>query len=140
MAGRKTKFNKVIAEQLCTARENGLPANKCAEFVGVHRNTLHNWLKRGEKAKSGQYHDFYIKWNKAESKFILYHLKKINDSEDWRASQYLLSVTDPDSFNTHNWYNIKADVKQETTLTDLFDTDKMRKILNEETGTGTDNE
>lgn len=128
-----TKFTPELAMDLCTARENGLPVKDCADFIGIHRDTVYRWLKKGENAKSGRYREFYKNWVKATSKFKLYHLKKINDSKDWRASQYLLSVTDPETFNTHNWRNVKAEVKSDVNLKteQLFDEEIMDDLINE---------
>lgn len=133
MAGRKSKFNDEIVTELCAARENGLPVQTCAEYVGIGSATLYRWLEKGKKAKSGKYFEFYKKWKKAESHFILYHLKKINDSKDWKASQYLLSVTRPDEFNVHNWHNIKAEVKGELDVkqTNVPAAEEIEEIINE---------
>lgn len=103
-----TKFNEEICKEIIIAHENGLPRNACASIVGINRRTLYDWLKKGEKAKSGKYHEFYIRWLKAEARYQAYHLKRINDSKDWRASQYLLQVTDPESFVVKEKREIEA--------------------------------
>ena len=139
----RLKFNEEITERLCTAHENGLPQKACASLCGIDRKTLYRWLKKGEEAKRGKYRDFYLKWQKANAKFQLYHLKKINDSQSWMASQYLLQVTDPDSYVVAEKQqieaNVEADVDAQTIQADLTD-DKfmdselefMKKLLKEE--------
>ena len=94
----KTKFTEEIATQILTFYENGLPMKYASELAGVHRSTVYNWLKKGEAAKSGKYRKFYLDHLKAKSKFVAYHVNKLNESDaDW-VSKYLLEVTDPETF------------------------------------------
>ena len=128
------KFNEEICKELIIAHENGLPRNACASIVGINRRTLYDWLKKGEKAKKGKYHEFYLRWLKAEARFQAYHLKKINDSKSWTASQYLLQVTDPEQFVVAEKKEIEATTKNEVT-TNYIDTlgiyDKSNKDLDD---------
>ena len=126
------KFNEDICRELIIAHENGLPRNACASIVGINRRTLYDWLKKGEKAKKGKYHDFYLRWLKAEARFQAYHLKKINDSKSWTASQYLLQVTDPETYVVAEKQEMESKVTQETTLhgeVDITNEDFMKKEL-----------
>lgn len=125
------KFNEEICKELIIAHENGLPKNACAGIVGINRRTLYDWLKKGEKAKTGKYHDFYLRWLKAEARFQAYHLKKINDSKDWKASQYLLQVTDSDSYVVTEKKQVKADVQSEITVNLLERMKQKRQELND---------
>jgi len=129
----RLKFSEEIVERLCTAHENGLPQKACAQLCGIDRRTLYRWLKKGEEAKSGRYREFYLKWQKANAKFQLYHLKKINDSQSWMASQYLLQVTDPDSYVVAEKQqieaNVEADVDAQTIQADLTDDKFMESEL-----------
>jgi len=126
----RLKFNEEIVEKLCTAHENGLPQKACAQYCGIDRKTLYRWLKKGEEAKRGKYRDFYMKWQKANAKFQLYHLKKINDSQSWMASQYLLQVTDPDAYVVAEKQqieaNVEADVDAQTIQADLTSEEFMK--------------
>lgn len=93
-----TKFNETIAEQILINYENGLPLKHASSLVGVNPSTVWRWRKKGEKAKSGKYHDFYLKMLKARAKFIAYHLNILNSSDNDATHRYLLEVTDPDNF------------------------------------------
>ena len=129
----RTKFNDEIVDNLCTAHENGLPQKACAQLCGIDRKTLYRWLKRGEEAKSGKYKEFYLRWEKSHAKFQLYHLKKINDSKSWMASQYLLQVSDPDAFVVAEKQqieaNVDADVDAKSIQTDLTSEEFMKNEL-----------
>jgi len=126
------KFNEEICKELIIAHENGLPRNACASIVGINRRTLYDWLKKGEKAKTGKYHDFYLRWLKAEARFQAYHLKKINDSKSWTASQYLLQVTDPETFVIAEKQEMEAKVSADANLNadvDLTSDDFLNREL-----------
>jgi transposase len=98
MALAKTKFTEEITTQIVTFYENGLPIKYASELAGVHRSTVYKWLKKGEAAKSGKYRKFYLDILRAKSKFVAYHVNKLNESDaDW-TSKYLLEVTDPETF------------------------------------------
>lgn len=92
------KFNEEICKELCDLHEEGLPRKSCADFVGIDRKTLYNWLQKGEKAKSGKYRQFYLNWRKAEARYEQYHLQKIHNSKSWMAHQYLLQVKDSETY------------------------------------------
>jgi len=126
------KFNEEICKELIIAHENGLPRNACASIVGINRRTLYDWLKKGEKAKSGKYHDFYLRWLKAEARFQAYHLKKINDSKSWTASQYLLQVTDPETYVVAEKQEMEAKVSADANVNadvDLTSDDFLNREL-----------
>lgn len=124
-----TKFNDDITQNLVSFYSDGLPLKHCASAVGISRDTLYRWMKKGKEAKSGKYHQFYKDMQKARAKFIAYHQKKINDSKDWRASQYLLQVTSPADYVLENKYKIESEQKVE--VRSGFDKELFEKILNE---------
>ena len=107
----KPKFSEEICECLVESYGKGLPLKYCADAVGIHRNTLLNWMKKGEAARSGKYRDFYIDMQRAKSKFISHHLQKIQDNKSWMSSQYLLQVTDPDEFVVAEKQKIESETK-----------------------------
>ena len=113
-----TKFTKEICETLCTLHEDGLPQKTCADLVGIDRKTLYNWIQKGKKAKSGKYKEFYHQWQRANAKFIQTHQSHISENKDWRAHQYLLQVTDPETYviteKTENETKIQGDIRTET--------------------------
>lgn len=130
----KTKFNDIIIKEILLARENGLSLKDCAGICGINRKTLTRWINKGKKARSGKYHEFYLKWNLATSKFKYFHHKKISDSDDWRASRYLLEVTDPETYVVENKLktinDTKLEIDQLNPFKDLHTYDK--KIEDEE--------
>lgn len=107
----KPKFSDEICACLVENYGKGLPLKYCADAVGIHRNTLLNWMKKGESARSGKYRDFYLDMQRAKSKFIAHHLQKIQANKSWMSSQYLLQVTDPDEFVVAEKQKIESETK-----------------------------
>lgn len=106
------KFNEEICNDLCKYRAEGLTISDCAALCGIERHTVSAWVKKGKSSKTGKHRDFYKKWVKATAKFKRLHQKKISDSEDWRASKYLLEVTDPEHYVVNDKLEVKADVNK----------------------------
>ena len=102
----------------------GLTITDCANIAGIDRRTVHRWIEKGEKARSGKYKQFYLEMQKAKSKFKEHHLRKIAEAKDWRASQYLLQVTDSETYVVTEKKQVNADVK-----TDLLE--KLQRPLPE---------
>lgn len=120
-----TKFNKQICKEIITLYENGLPKTKCADFVGINRKTITDWYNKGRDCddEDNPYYQFYMGMLRAKAKFIMYHQKKINGSDDWRASKYLLEVTEPNTYVLEKRLNVKSEdnVKLSLSKEDIFE-------------------
>lgn len=118
----RTKFTEEVCQCLIDNYSKGMPLKYCADAAGINRKTIYDWMKKGEKAKSGKYHQFYKDMQKAKSKFISHHLQKIANSQSWMASQYLLQCVDPDEFVVAEKQKIesetKATIQAEVDMTD----------------------
>jgi transposase len=119
-----TKFNEETCKCLVDNYSKGLTITDCANIAGIDRRTVHRWIEKGEKARSGKYKQFYLEMQKAKSKFKEHHLRKIAEAKDWRASQYLLQVTDSETYVVTEKKQVNADVK-----TDLLE--KLQRPLPE---------
>ena len=107
----RTKFSEEICECLVESYSQGIPLKYCADIAGIHRKTVYDWMNKGKAAKSGRYRQFYIEMQKAKSKFIAHHIKKIENNKSWMSSQYLLQVTDPDEFVVAEKQKIESETK-----------------------------
>ena len=103
------KFNEEICKCLVEFYADGIPLKYCADAVGINRSTIYDWMKKGEKAKSGKYKKFYLDMQKARAKFIQKNVKEIQDNKSWMAKQYLLQVTDPEQFVVAEKQQIEAE-------------------------------
>lgn len=109
--GRKGVLTPKISEELLTARENGLNQRDCAFYDNINPSTLNTWLKNGEKAKSGKYHNFWLKWERSQvnRKLVLLNsMFKEAEHCDWRAAYNLYTIhqnnirSDNENFNNIN--------------------------------------
>ena len=64
-----TKFNATITTQICILRSQGNHMKGIAETVGIRRETIYQWLKKGEKARRGKYAQFYSDWLDASEQY-----------------------------------------------------------------------
>ncbi len=77
-----------ISEEIIGCISEALGAGHYREvackLAGIDQRTLLNWLKRGERERSGVYRDLYLAVERAEA----FHLKNIETSsvKNWFAS------------------------------------------------------
>lgn len=71
MRTRPTDLTPEAADKAVDARKRGLSLEKCAARIGVTRQTLHNWLMRGEAEHPAEgddlFIDFAIRFREAEA-------------------------------------------------------------------------
>lgn len=125
------KFNEETCKCIVDNYSKGLTITDCADIAGVARETVQRWMKKGETARSGKYRQFHLDMLKARAKFKEHHHQKIADSKDWRASQYLLQVTDSNRYVVTEKKQVKADVKSEVTINLLEKMKQKRSELND---------
>ena len=68
------------------------------KLAGIDRRTLLNWLKRGQRERSGVYRDLYLAVEQAEAKAEVFHLKNIEtaSTKSWFASAWFLERKHPE--------------------------------------------
>ena len=54
-----------MLNRVCLLRSQGNQVKEIAEIVGIRRETIYLWLKKGGKARIGKYAKFYSDWQKA---------------------------------------------------------------------------
>lgn len=124
------KFNEDTCKCLVENHGKGLPIKDCADIAGIDRTTVYKWLDKGKVAKRGKYRDFYVDMQRARAKFKAHHLQKIANSQSWTASQYLLQVTDPETFVIAEKQQVEAQIDQQVqhkgfeNLIEAFDASK----------------
>lgn len=89
--GRPTKINQSIIKELQSIILNGNYIEVACKYVGIDKKTFYNWLKRGEKAKSGLYKDFFHAMKKAESATEIKFLQDLlNGEKGWQSKAWFL--------------------------------------------------
>ena len=75
--GRPTKLTPITEEIIIECISLGLTYEKSASAARVSRHSVINWKKRGQKAKSGIYFNFFNKLRAAEAAGERINLQKI---------------------------------------------------------------
>ena len=90
--GRPSKFTKDRKERIVQAIQAGCTYEMAADYAGITRSTLWNWLKKGEDPKQKSYCTFLDQVKKAEVEGAMVHLGTIAQAsqKDWKASAWML--------------------------------------------------
>ena len=90
--GRKSKFTAPVKNRIIEALRAGTTYEIAAQYAGISRSTLYEWIKKGEKASTGTYRTFYDNIKKAEAEGAVVHLGTISQAskKDWKAAAWLL--------------------------------------------------
>lgn len=88
--GRPLKLTDDVRAEVIVLISEGVSQEKAAEIVGVVPTAIREHAKK--------HPEFLRDLARAHAKFYRKHLSKIDDSEDWKASQWLLKVKWPDEF------------------------------------------
>ena len=108
--GRKTKLNDARLKKVVEGITAGLPYDTACALAGIHYTTFLNWMKRGEKDKSGEFFKFFEEVKKAEAIAESVHIKNIKDAGRngvWQADAWMLERRYP-----HKWGK-KDHIRQE---------------------------
>lgn len=94
---RPSKLTPETKAAIIEAISLGATYHDAAEAAGVAYNTLNEWLKAGEAASSGKFHDLYDELRRAEAQcrnnFVAV-IAKAAASGDWRAAEAYLKRRD----------------------------------------------
>ena len=95
---RPTKLTPEIQARIVTAIRAGNYAEPAARSAGISPATYYRWLRRGERAASGIYRDFYEQVRRAESEAEVHAVAVIRRAmgDDWRAAAHYLERRYPD--------------------------------------------
>ena len=91
MAGRKTKFTKVIREKILESLALGATIQMACDAAGISRTTFYDFLKKAE-SQGGQYRTFSNNVNKASAEGALQLLGVVQaaSERDWKAGAWIL--------------------------------------------------
>lgn len=90
--GRKTALWPEVTSTICDALEAGAFLETAFVLAGVSKSAVYEWLRRGNREKSGPYRDFADSLKKANATCELRLLQVINTAAPriWFASAWLL--------------------------------------------------
>ena len=90
--GRPSKFTKARKDRIIQAISAGCTYEMSADYAGITRSTLWNWLKKGEDPQQKSYCTFLDQVKRAEVEGAMVHLGTIAQAsqKDWKASAWIL--------------------------------------------------
>lgn len=111
--GRPTDITPELTEKLCNLLLRGNYLHVAATSVGIHRESLNYWLKRGAKEQVGVYADFSNAVHKAVADSEARLLDKLQDvgDQDWKAHAHVLRYR-----HQSRWGTEKSEVESHTTV------------------------
>jgi len=115
--GRPTKLTPEVHAQIVRYLATGCYLETAAGAAGIDRMTLHRWLRRGEKATKGIYHDFCDAVTQARDGSEIRAVGQVARaaSEDWRAAAWFLEHGRQDRWKRST--KIEVTVEQDKTET-----------------------
>ena len=97
--GRPTKLTLERQQKICDALRGGNFLHTAASYAGINNDTLHTWLRRGEREASGIYRGFYDAVQAAQADCevaAVAGIKKAGFGGEWTALAWLLERKFPD--------------------------------------------
>ena len=93
----RPKLDTALTQRLVDLIRAGNYLEVAATAAGIHRSTLHRWLRHGRSQKRGRYHKFLNQVEKAqaesESRDVAIIAKAASD--DWKAAAWRLERKQP---------------------------------------------
>lgn len=126
--GRPSKLTEEVKNRLLDALRMGNYYDAACAYAGIHYYTFRLWMAKGEKAKSGEFFEFFeaVKEaeNEAEARTVLLWQKAI--PKDWRAAQGFLERRYPERWGKRETHVVeggdeKKPIRVEVNLDELLD-------------------
>jgi hypothetical protein len=93
--GRPTKLTPEVQERICTLLEQGHYYKVAARGAGIDYDTFREWVKKGNAAKSGMFHEFSCAVKEAVSAAEERLLLMIQLDPAWQAKAWILERRHP---------------------------------------------
>jgi transposase len=100
-AGRPTKLTLDVQEKICQAIQMGATYVIACQYAGLAYNTFNEWMKAGESASTGRFHDFCEAVNAAEGRGAIKNLALIDKAAQdgaWQAAAWKLERRYPKDY------------------------------------------
>ena len=129
------KLTPEVQDTICEALEKGHSIPAACGKAGITDTTYYNWHKRGKKAQTGKYRNFYFAVENARSKALGSVEEVIIDAIPTSTgdAKWWLSKHHPEIYGdrTYNETKVEADVKTDVTVNLLERVKEKRKELND---------
>jgi hypothetical protein len=129
--GRPSKLTEETTKKLVKAIESGNYMKAACAYAGIDYTTFRLWMKKGEKAKSGRYFNFFHTIKRAEQ---VAEVKMVEQwqrhmPENWQAIATFMERRYPDRWgrNMRVNQNIQQEVRGQ--VTERHEYDVIHRIL-----------
>ena len=108
--GRPTKLTSEVQEKIVQALAAGNYLETAAAYAGVHRFTLHRWLKLGANAKSGRHRQFCDAVQTAMAQAEIRDVAIIGQAagKQWQAAAWRLERKFPQRWGRKTYHDIQT--------------------------------
>ncbi|MEM1182106.1 MAG: hypothetical protein AAGM22_27405 [Acidobacteriota bacterium] len=112
--GRPSKLTPEVQDRIITAIRAGNYSRVAAEYAGISERTFYGWLRRGKKAKSGLYREFWCAVQRAEREAEVRAVAMIQKSMDgnWRAALAFLERKYPSRWGRKDRLSIEVEPRE----------------------------
>ena len=135
---RKVKLNPQIQDAICNEIKRGTPITSACLIAGISKDTYYRWYRKGEKAKTGRFKEFYNKIEEAKAYAIalrVENIRKAGRNGSWQADAWWLERMDPENFSRKDNVNVKSENINHNlniNLGKLFDDELVEDILKDD--------
>ena len=135
---RKVKLNPQIQDAICNEIKRGTPITSACLIAGISKDTYYRWYRKGEKAKTGKFKEFYNKIEEAKAYAIalrVENIRKAGRNGSWQADAWWLERMDPENFSRKDNVNVKSENINHNlniNLNRLFDDELVEDILKDD--------
>ena len=125
--GRPLKLTPEITEIICNSIKQGDYTETAAAMAGIHKDTLYEWLKKGNRAqRKSIYRDFTdaVKKAQAERESLSVRVITLASKNQWQAAAWKLERQNPDRWGLRNRTEVTIKgltPEREKELKDIFD-------------------
>ena len=125
---RKSKFIDAVTDRIMEALRLGATYELAAEYAGISRSTLYNWMEKGKDQDRGQYRTFLDIIKAAEAKGAIANLAMIETAAragDWKAAAWRLERRHGYTRDGYQAQQQQKEVKLPSSMLDLLRTQAL---------------
>lgn len=127
--GRKHAITPEILDNIVKFHREGATIKEASAMAGANPNSIYTYMGQGKVAKSGKKRDFYLKMEEAKASFCNEIKDRMVDTGSPKALEFILRVTDPETYNISSKQEVKADVKKDVRLNSVFSKQTIENFI-----------
>lgn len=121
-----------IFKELIQWRGQGVSERRCAALVGISRDTLRRWLKKGESKRS-KFHKFKIEYEKAYANWKAYHFVEANKKASTFQDHWKIATAGEEEYSETHKINATIENKKSKSMDEIIESiNKDLEIMREE--------